>query len=93
MTSSRSSHVNRIRGCASIIFGAGFEPDWFASKFNRGSVEKLQELVGARVSSKGKGYLLLPPILYPDGSQNKKDIFLNPALVKASILSNQVFGT
>ncbi|KAF9642036.1 hypothetical protein BDM02DRAFT_3080219, partial [Thelephora ganbajun] len=35
-------------------------------------------------------YLLLPLILFPDGSQNKRDVFLNPALVK--VLKVILFG-
>jgi hypothetical protein len=36
------------------------------------------------MSSKGKKYLLLPPILFPQGSESKRDIFLNPAVVRVS---------
>jgi hypothetical protein len=93
MSSGRSSHINRLRNNASVIFGPGFEQHWFPSKFNRGSIEKLQELLGAQMTSKGKKYLLLPPILFPDGSQNKRDVFLNPALIRVSIFTSQAFTT
>lgn len=87
MSSARSSHINRLRNNAAVIFGPGFDQNWFPSKFNRGSIEKLQELLGAHMTPKGKKYLLLPPILFPDGSQNKRDVFLNPALIRVSALS------
>ena len=93
MSSTRSSHINRLQTHASLIFGSGFEQDWFTSKYKRGSIEKLQELLGANVTSKGKKYPLLPPILFPNGSRSKKDIFLNPALVRVSVLSYQAFAT
>ena len=51
----------------------------------------LQKLLGAHVSQEGKKYHVLPPILFPDESQKKKDVFLNPALVRVS-LSFQVFA-
>lgn len=94
MTSARSSHVNRLRHSASLIFGPGFEQCWFPSKFNgRGSVEKLQVLLGAHLTAQGKKYPLIPPILFPDGSTNKRDVFLNPALVRVSFVYYQVFTT
>jgi len=87
MSSIRSSHINRLRTHGPTIFGPGFEQQWFPSKFERGSVEKLQELLGAYMTPKGKRYSLFPPILFPDGSTNKSDIFLNPALTNVSVLS------
>ena len=92
MSSVRSSHINRLRNNASLIFGPGFEQSWFASKFKRGSIQKLQDLLGATVTPKGKKYRLLPPILFPDGSQNKRDVFLNPALVRVSVVPYQAFA-
>ena len=47
----------------------------------------LQELLGAHMTAKGKKYPLLPPILFPKGSTNKRDVFLNPALVNVSFHS------
>ena len=85
MTGGRSFHVNRLRGCGAMIFGPGFEQIWFPSRINRGSIEKFQTLLGAHMTPEGKKYPLLPPILFPTGSQNRKDVFLNPALAKASL--------
>ena len=93
MTSGRSTHINRLWVHASLIFGPEFDQTWFPSKANRGSIEKLQNLLGACMTPKGKKYPLLPPILFPDGSQNKKDVFLNPALVKVRIFFCKTFTT
>ena len=87
MSSGRSSHVNRLRGHGSLIFGPEFDQKWFPAKFNRGSIKKLQELLGVQTTPEGKKYVLLAPILFPDGSNDKKDVFLNPALVRVSIFS------
>ena len=84
MSTARSSHVNRLRGCASLIFGPEFDQNWFITKFDRQSVEKLQELLGVQPTGQGRKYSLLPPILYPNSSMKKKDLFLNPALVNVS---------
>ena len=84
MGSIRSSQINRVRGVARLIFGPGFEQEWFATGYERGSVAKLQELLGAHMTSEGKKYSVLPPILFPEGSNAKKNIFLNPALIKVS---------
>ena len=89
MSSLRSSHINRLRANGTLIFGSGFQQEWFPSKFERGSVETLQKLLGAHMTPKGKKYLLLPPILYLDGSsKNKRDLFLNPALIKVSTFAH-----
>ena len=89
MSSLRSSHINRLRANGTLIFGSGFQQEWFPSKFERGSVETLQKLLGAHMTLKGKKYLLLPPILYLDGSsKNKRDLFLNPALIKVSTFAH-----
>ena len=93
MMSARSSHINCLRNNASLIFGPGFDQMWFPSKFKRGSIEKLQVLLGAQMTPKGKKYLLLPPILFPDGSKSKRDVFLNPALVKVSLSPHHAFTT
>jgi len=75
---------------ASLIFGPGFEQSWFPSKFNRALIPELQDLLGVHFTAKGKEYAVLPPILYPKGSANKRsDLFLNPALAKASTFSYQ----
>lgn len=87
MNTARSSHVNRLRHVAGEIFGPGFEQKWFATKFNRGNIGMLQVLSGAYVGPMGKGYRLFAPILFPGGSAKRsKDIFLNPALAKVSVL-------
>jgi len=69
-----------------LIFGKNFEQEWFQSKFKgRGGIKKLQELVGATEGPNGtKTYRLLPPVLFPEGSTRKQDVFLNPALIKVS---------
>jgi hypothetical protein len=84
MQTLRSSHVNRLRSNGSMIFGPGFEQQWFPSKFNRESIEMFQDLLGVHMTSMGKKYPLLPPIFYPNESQSKRDVFLNPALVNVS---------
>ena len=93
MTSGRSSHINQLQANTSLIFGPEFDQTWFPSKFNRGSIEKFQYLLGAQMTPEGKKYPLLPPILFPDGPQNKKDVFLNPALVRVRIFSCDTFTT
>ena len=85
MTSGRSSHVNRLRSNGALIFGPGFEQGWFPSQIDRGAIDKLQTLLGAHMTPEGKKYRLLPPILFPYGSQNRKDVFLNPALARVSV--------
>lgn len=85
MSATRSSHVNRLRDKAGVIFGPEFTQGWFNTRFDRGSIDKLQDLLGAHATPKGKKYALLPPIFFPFPSRiNKKDIFLNPALVGVS---------
>jgi hypothetical protein len=93
MGASRASHVRRLRVHAAQIFGSGFEQAWFGTKYARGSVEKLQGLSGAHVTPQGKKYRLLALVLFPEGSSNKKDIFLNPALVNVSVLPRQLLAT
>jgi hypothetical protein len=80
------THINCVRINAGLIFGPGFEQQWFATKYKRGDVEELQRLSGAYATETGKKNHILPPILFPSGSGNKKDIFLNPALVRVSFL-------
>ena len=87
MGTTRSSHVNRLRTHGIKIFGSdSFKDDWFATKYKRGTVPKLQDLSGAYMTTQGKKYQPLPLILFPDGPDNKKDIFLNPALIRVSWL-------
>ena len=93
MGGTRATHINRLRTHAGKIFGPGFEQTWFATKFKRGSVEMLQVVSGAYVTTKGKKYRLLPPILFPKDSEHKKDVFLNPALIKVSLLFYQLTNT
>ena len=85
MLSLRSLQINRVRSSASLIFGPGFPQEWFPSQFNRGSVEKLQTLLSPYMTPSGKKYDIFPPVLFPNGSNSRKsDIFLNPALIRAS---------
>jgi len=85
MKSMRSSQIGRIRTHASDIFGPGFKSKWFRTKFDRGSIPKLQDLLGAHMTTKGKEYTAIPPILFPEDSVGKKsEIFLNPVLFKVS---------
>ena len=93
MGSVRATEVHRLRSKAGVIFGPEFKQTWFATKYKRVTVDKLQVSSGAYITTKGKKYRLLPPVLFPDTSENKKDVFLNPALVKASVLLYQVFAT
>lgn len=93
MGAARSSHMNRVRTHVHQIFGPQFEQKWFATKYDRGSVDILQGLSGAYITPQGKKYRLLPPILFPDGSQSKKDVFLNPALVRVSFSFYRIFAT
>lgn len=87
MTAKRSSHVNCLHGSAAKIFG--YDSDFFAWKFDRSSIKEFQALLGVKDTPKGKRYLMLPPILYPDGSNmNPKQLFLNPALVKVGTFLN-----
>lgn len=94
MRSIRSSQISRIWGSAPAIFGPGFKPEWFHSQFDRGSIPKLDVLLGAYFSAKGKEYIAIPPILFPEGSVGKKsDLFLNPALFKVSTFFYWVSAT
>jgi len=93
MSSARSSQINRLRNHGALIFGPDFDQNWFLSKSDRGSVEKLQKLLGAHMTPEGRKYPLLPPILFPDQSQKQSDVFLNPALVRVSTLSYRAFAT
>jgi len=90
MMAARSSHINCLRGHASLIFGPGFNQEWFASGFQRASIEKFQGLLGANSNQKGKKYPLLPPILFPDGSKSGRDVFLNPVLVRVRIVFSPI---
>ena len=85
MMSGCLTHINWLWGHTSLIFSPKFDQTWFPLKANRGSIKKLQYLLGACITPEGKKYPLLPPILFPNGSQNKKDVFLNLALVRVCI--------
>ena len=85
MQGSHSFHTNCLRTNGALIFGPGFKQSWFPSKTNRENNEMFQTLLGAHTTSEGKKYRLLPPILFPTGSTNRKDVFLNPALVRVSV--------
>lgn len=76
-----------------MIFGPEFDQTWFPSKTDRGSIEKLQKLLGPKITSEGKKYMLLPPILFPNGIKKEKDVFLNPALVRVSFSHCREFNT
>ena len=86
MGGARSSHINRLRNNAGEIFGPEFPQKWFATRFKRATVPKLQDFSGVKDTLGGKEYPVFPPILFPNGIENKKDVFLNPALVNVSIL-------
>lgn len=86
MGTARSSHLNRLQAHADLIFGPGFDRAWFATQYERGGEGMLQVLSGAFVNSKGKGYVLMPPILFPYENGTKRDIFLNPSLIRVSCL-------
>jgi hypothetical protein len=81
----RGSHILNLRWSGVLIFGTEFKQEWFASKFDRGSITKLQELLGANPVNGGKTYSIFPPILFPEGSTRNQDIFLNPALAKVCL--------
>jgi len=87
MLTLRSSQINRVQNSASLILGPGFPQEWFPSQFNRGSIEKLQALLGAHFTAAGKEYHVIAPILFPKGPKIKKaGIFMNPALIRVSKL-------
>ena len=80
--------MSHLRESGAFIFGKGFEPGWFPSKFDgRGDVQMLQKLIGAKMSNGGTSYHIFPPILFPEGSTNSKDVFLNPALINVSLFT------
>ena len=84
LTGLRGTHISTLRLCGRLIFGTDFQQEWFPSKFNgRGDIEMLQRLVTEEKDGK-KAYPLFPPILYPEGSARKRDVFLNPALINVS---------
>jgi hypothetical protein len=88
MGARRSTHLNRIRTNAGRIFGADFRQEWFVPAFDRTSISMLEELVGAQLVVGGKKYHPFPPIFFLDPkNQNKRDLFLNPALIAVSALS------
>ena len=93
MNAARSSHTNRLRVHALEIFGDGFQQKWFATQFDRSAIEELQVLSGAYSTTSGKKYRVIPPILFPNGSTNKKEVFLNPALVNVSLLFDYLSAT
>jgi hypothetical protein len=93
MGTTRSTHTNRLRVHANLIFGEGVEHAWFATSYDRGSVEQLQVLAGAHITAQGKKYRILPPVLFPAGTEKKKDVFLNPAIARVSVLLYQVSTT
>ena len=81
------SHIHHICQVGSIIFGNCFEQQWFLSGYSRSMLPEFQKLLGAMATSRGKKYLLLPPVLYPDGSMSKDTLFLNPALAKVRVFA------
>lgn len=91
MQALRSNHVLHVRDKAALVFGPKFKAEWFITTYNRGTEPELQALLGAKVTKNGKTYPLLPPILFPPGgSESKKDVFMNPALVKVSAFTRYV---
>ena len=86
----RSSYIHRLRSTGNKIFG--FDGNYFDSKFDCSVVSKFQVLLGVKDTPRGKRYPLLPPILYPEESgMDPKQLFMHPALVKASFCPNRVF--
>lgn len=69
-----------------MIFNGDFKQEWFSTKFDRNSLPGFQELLGVTITTEGKKYPLLPPILFRNGSKDKEGLFLNPALVRVRIL-------
>ena len=90
MQTTRGSHIHRIRQVAPTIFGPPVEQEWFASDYDRTACPGFQDLLGVTITSAGKKYPLFPPILYPDGSQDKSTLFMNPVLVKICTLPTKV---
>jgi hypothetical protein len=86
MQTARASHIHCIRLVGSTIFGPGFQQEWFTSKYDRNTLPEFQELLGAMITSGGKKYLLLPPVLFPNGLSDKDALFLNPVLAKVLTL-------
>jgi hypothetical protein len=86
----RHHHIHRIRTVGDAIFG--FKSEYFATAYNRLEVPEFHILLGVKDTPKGRRYPMLPPILYPDGSDtDPKRLFLNPALIKASAHSISCF--
>ena len=87
MSATRSSHIHRLRQWAPTIFACDgdFKQEWFFVSFNRATLPKFQELLGVTVTSEGKKYPLLPPILFQNGSQDREGLFLNLALVQVCV--------
>ena len=80
----RPQHIFCLRGAGNKIFGT--TGDFFDSGYNRATVAEFQTLLGVKDTIKGKRYVFLPPILYPEGSgMDPKQLFLNPALPKVSV--------
>jgi hypothetical protein len=79
----RHHHIHRIRTVGDAVFG--FESKYFATEYDRSEVPEFGILLGVKDTPKGRRYPMLPPILYPNGSDaDPKQLFLNPALIKAS---------
>lgn len=89
MGNRRSTQLNRIRYNAARIFGPGFEQEWFAPSFDRTTISKLEVLAGVdRPETGGKKYKPFPPIFFLDPeTEDKRGLFLNPALIAVSIPS------
>lgn len=83
MGSIRSSKLNVVRTNASLIFGAPFKQEWFVTNYDRTSEQILVNLSGTKIVRGAFAYDPFPPILFPDGNtKNKKDVFMNPVLVR-----------
>jgi hypothetical protein len=88
----RHHHVYRLRTVGASIFG--FDSEYFATQYDRSTVQEFRTLLGVKDTPKGKRYPMLPLILYPNGSDtDPKQLFLNPALIKVSVHSISCFYT
>ncbi|OBZ74322.1 hypothetical protein A0H81_05714 [Grifola frondosa] len=81
-----SSHVNRLRGCAGMIFD--LNPKWFEMEHNRADIPQLQALL--KLNPEDPTYPVFPPILYSDLVVDIKNLFLYAPLPK--ILKVVFFG-
>lgn len=93
----RGSHKYKVQSVAYIVFEELMEQEWFGPMnmtkinnfrkwfrrdFNRATLKPFQDLL---LTSDKSRYDVFPPILFPDFDvTKKKEVFLNPALIKVS---------